>query len=171
LTAPSETKNIGDKFNVTIDVDDLSFIFSWQIKLFFNPAYINCTDATYPSGHIFAGHSTVPVEPTMDNTLGYVTFGSSLLGDDYVNVTGLGVLCNVEFKAVAVGSSQLNFSTPYGEDTFVWDKDLNTIDLTVVNGSVSVVPEFNLPMLLLTLMSAGAIAAVVTRKVVLRKTN
>lgn len=117
---------------INASVVDVTNLYTWQIKLHFNPQVLKCNRAWYPSDHVFAGKPYIPVTPVIDNTNGYVTFGASLMGD--VFFTGSGALCQIEFKILKRGYSHLNFSEPYGADTFLLDYDLNEIPADVVNG-------------------------------------
>ncbi|NIO36718.1 hypothetical protein GTO27_03340 [Candidatus Bathyarchaeota archaeon] len=40
---------------ITINASTVPNLFTWQIKLWFDPSIINCTDAYYPPGHVFDG--------------------------------------------------------------------------------------------------------------------
>lgn len=166
ITVPTETRYVGDVFNVTLKVADLSYFFSWQIKLFFNTTILNCTGVAYPPVHVFSGHGFIPVDPIIDNVGGSAYTAASLLAEDFVNVTGEGNLINVEFEALALGTSMLNYSRPYGDDTFLYDENLTLIEpITIVDGSIDVVvPEFSIPALTFVFMFTTLIIIVVARK-------
>jgi hypothetical protein len=167
FTVPSDTRYVGDVFNVTITVADVQHLYSWQVKLLFNNTILNCTGIAYPPVHIFSGHAIIPVDPIIDNIAGSALTGSSLVGVDYVNVTGVGNVINFEFEALATGTSLLNFSRPYGGDTFLIDDTIqgNIINVTLVDGNIDViVPEFNVPALTFLFMFTTLIIMVVARK-------
>ena len=117
---------------INASVADVTSLYTWQIKLHFNPQVLNCNRAWYPSDHVFAGKPYIPVTPVIDNTNGYITFGASLMGE--ASFIGNGTLCQIEFKVLKRGHSHLNFSEPYGEDTFLLDYYLEQITANIVNG-------------------------------------
>jgi hypothetical protein len=168
FTIPSDTRYVGDVFNVTITVSDVQRLYSWQVKLLFNTTILNCTGIGYPPDHVFSGHGIIPVDPIIDNVAGYALTGSSLVGVDGINVTGVGNVINFEFEALANGTSMLNFSRPYGADTFLLDDAFpveNIINVTLVDGNVGViVPEFNVPALTFVFMFTTLIIIVVAKK-------
>ena len=123
----------GDTFTINCSVADVVDLFIWQIKLFFDPTILNCTGAWYPSDHVFAGKIGVPVIPIIDNEIGYVLHGYSLLGAE-PGFDGSGTLCQIEFEVISCGKSGLNYSEPYGADTFLLDSNLDEISTEVKNG-------------------------------------
>ncbi|MEM3566813.1 MAG: PKD domain-containing protein [Candidatus Bathyarchaeia archaeon] len=122
----------GSKIVINVSVIDVIDLFTWQVKILFKPTVLNCIGATYPPYHIFAGKTFSSVSPIIDNVAGYVLFAASLIGDQ--KVSGSGVLCQINFTVVGRGISHLNFSRPYGEDTFLLNYDLDTIPAQVKDG-------------------------------------
>jgi len=146
-------------FQVNVTVYNVTDLFNWQIKVFYNTTVLNCTGASYPSYHVFAGKFYLPIEPVMYQN--YVLFGCTLMGAE-PGFTGDGVLCQLEFKALAEGTSHLNFSEPYGGDTFLWDSGMVEIPDTMANGKVIVLPEFSsllMPLLMIATVTAVYLAA------------
>lgn len=135
-----ENLSVGATFTINLTVIDVQNFFTWQTKLSFNSTVLNCTKAAYPSaGGIFTDHSIIPVSPKIDNVGGNVTHGASLIGAD--SASGTGVMCQITFQVVGVGTSDLNFSTPYGKDTFLLDGDLNEIPTSIQNGFFTNAPK------------------------------
>jgi PKD repeat protein len=124
---------IGSIITINASVIDIVDLYTWQIKVFFNPKVLNCTKAWLPLDHVFAGKTIVPVSPQIDNEKGYVLYGASLMGG-VSGYNGSGTLCQIEFKVVGTGLSQINFSRPYGEDTFLLNSGLDYISVTIVDG-------------------------------------
>jgi hypothetical protein len=132
---PPNIQNItvGNTFVVTLKVENVQHLYGWQIQLLWDPSILACQKAEYPTtDYVFAGNITVPVTPVIDNVTGMLKFGSSLLGVG--SFSGSGSMATVTFEVVATGSSPLNFSLPYGEDTFLLDEDLNVMPSTLQNG-------------------------------------
>lgn len=138
---PANIENIpvGQSFTVNLTVTDVPALFTWQAMLLYNSTVLNCTGAGYPTvGGIFTGHTIIPVAAVIDNEEGSVTFGASLSGLDIVS--GSGMMCQINFTVNAIGTSGLDFSSPYGEDTFLLDGDLNVVASSIQNGVFSNAP-------------------------------
>jgi hypothetical protein len=95
---------------------------------------LSCEKAEYPTaGYIFEGQTgIIPVTPIITNEA--VSFGASLLT---TTVSGSGIMCILTFKVLSVGQSPLDFSTPYGSDTFLLNDNLDVVPATVTNGFFS----------------------------------
>ncbi len=119
---------VGSNFTVTVKAANVTNLFTWQIKLFFNPLVLACTSAVVPTVNVFTGKTIIPVNAVIDNSS--VLFGSSLLGIDFVNVD-LGVLCTVDFNVIEVGVSNLTLDK---DNSFFLDADLNTINTVFIDG-------------------------------------
>lgn len=135
---PANIENVavGQSFTVNLTVANVPALFTWQIMLLYNSTVLNCTGAVYPTaGGIFAGHTIIPVVAVINNEEGSVTFGASLSGLDIVS--GSGMMCQITFKVNAIGTSGLDFSSPYGTDTFLLDGDLNVVVSSTENGFFS----------------------------------
>jgi len=134
LVDPANVQDIavGNTFVITLKVADVQNLYTWQAMILFNPGLLNCTSATIPADSVFAGQTQIPVAPIIDNVGGSVTAGVSLIG--LGSFTGSGKLCQIEFKVLGLGNSSLNYSLPYGADTFLLDSDLNVMSSLLQNG-------------------------------------
>ena len=152
----------GVPFTINVTVSNVTGMFGWQIKVFFNAAILNCTAATYPSDHVFAGKQFVPVSAMIEAN--YVLFGATLYYEQDV-FTGNGRLCQITFIGKAVGNSTLQFDA---ESTYLLDYDLSPIGATLVPGSVNVIPEFSpwliAPLLIITTLVAAAFSKIAWSK-------
>ncbi|MGD8565197.1 MAG: hypothetical protein PVF96_02485 [Candidatus Bathyarchaeota archaeon] len=117
-----------NNFTVMINITGAANLFTWQIKLLFDPSIIECAAAEYPPGHIFDGETVIPVAPEIDNIEGSVLFGSSLLLAP-IDVPDGGVLCELTFHVLDTGSSELIL-----EDSFLLDGDLVDIPIILEDG-------------------------------------
>lgn len=122
----------GSSFIVNVTVANVADLYTWQVLVLFNPSLLNCTNATLPSYNVYAGKSMFPVSPTIDNIGGSVAIGASLLGTQ-PGFTGSGVLCQIGFTVLSRGHTGLDFSIPYGADTFLLHSTLDVIP-SLVNG-------------------------------------
>jgi hypothetical protein len=117
---------------VAVNVANVTNLYSWQIKLYFNTSSVNCTGASYPDYHIFAGMSFIPVTPIIEQN--YIVFGASLIGGGRFD--GSGTLCLINFTGLKEGACPLQFDAT---ETFLLDSDLNTMATTRSPGLITVV--------------------------------
>jgi len=128
----------GTPLTFFIKVGNILDLFAWQIKLYFNPAVLNWTGASYPPGHVFDGKpfaGVIPVQGTdIEGT--YILFFATLQGAA-ATFNGNGTLCQIDFTVIGRGVSNLHFSRPLGGDTFLWDHNLNDITFEALDGYVN----------------------------------
>lgn len=127
------TINPGSNIRINLTISDITDLFTWQIKVIYNPVLLNCTNASYPSDNVFAGKPVIPVVPAIDSVGGSVIFGASLVGSA-AGFTGSGRLCQLDFTVLGRGFSNMNYSRPFGEDTFLLDSNLNAIPSMLTDG-------------------------------------
>ncbi len=135
---PSNVSNVavGSTFIVEAYVFNVTDLFTWQVQIQFNASELNYVQAIYPSsGYIFSGEPQIPVAPIIDNVSGTIVFGASLLGSG--KTSGNGGLCEITFKVMALGESSIDFSQPYGAQTFLLNGNLEIIPATLQNSSFS----------------------------------
>ena len=150
---PTET------FIINVTLTDFTGVYTWQTKLGYDPALLNVTRVWYPDDHIFAGKTTSPVTPQIDNDLGRVLFGNSLVGTEPVIDGEHAVLCQIEMCGVGAGISNLTLYTGVG-GTFLLDGNGDDMTFTINSGEVTVVPELS-SVLLAVFFLATALAAII----------
>ena len=106
----------GYKFNTTVELYNVTGLFAWQVRVYFNNTLLNATNAYYHPEEPIHNVDHVTVDPIIKNdynsTHGYIQFGISAIYPDYVNVTaedypiGVGI-CFLEFT-VLIKPSDLN---------------------------------------------------------------
>lgn len=122
---------------ISIKVDDVTDLYSWQVKIYYNPYMLLWTAAWYPTGHVFDGkpfQSVVPSNAT-DAEGTYVLFFATLVGET-PGFTGSGILCKMNFTIKSIGSSELKFSRPLGATTWLLDSMLEKIPFEAQDGYV-----------------------------------
>ncbi len=147
-----------------LNVTDAAY--TWQVWLLFNTTYFEALRADYTGdgkSDFFTGQTTVPVSPIINNVVGYVQHGETLLAD--VNVTGYGSLIWVEFNLTRIPPQNhlaMNFDT---DDTFVLDSNLDDITIDTVNGTdIPVIPEFPQMIILLITAAMSTMSLILTKK-------
>jgi hypothetical protein len=140
----TKTVEQGVTFSIDVLVVDVVDLYTWQIKLQFDPTVLQCEGATYPSDHVFAGQPIVPVTPVIDNIGGTVLYGCTLMGGA-TTFTGSGKLCRIDFRGIKSGTSSLQFLGAPTADTYLLNYDMDTIPITVEDGSVTVQPTTKPP--------------------------
>ncbi|MEM2738735.1 MAG: CARDB domain-containing protein [Candidatus Bathyarchaeia archaeon] len=129
------TKDIGTTVVYNSTVENVINLWNWQVKIFFNPQILHCKRAWIPSGSPFA--FPVAPEPVIDNDNGYVLIGASKIGAT-PGVSGSGTLACLEFEVRKRGTSFINYSRPYGQDTRLRDNQMNIIEpVTLEDGYFS----------------------------------
>jgi hypothetical protein len=135
ISPPSTVVNIGDTFNVNVTVTNIVNFTSWELKLYYLKAILNCTNAvegpflktggsTFYQKNITANYNT-----THSRLLAY----STLLGMTAVN--GGGVILTITFKALGGGSTVLALA-----DTKLGDEKIPPLPIPHddINGTVNV---------------------------------
>lgn len=125
----------GESFTINVKVTEISGLYGWQIKLYYNPNVLNGTEVT--EGPFLKTHGESFFDFTFDDeynsTHGLVTAFSTLVGD-VSGVSGTGVLLILTFDAKNIGNSMLDL-----EETVLGDINSNPMDHTVIDGVVQVV--------------------------------
>lgn len=110
---------VGGMFSMSVNLTDFPSLYAYQVALKFNGTILNVTSVVFNStAGAFFGHPYAQVpEPTdMEATpdlvdgLNWIMVGSSLLGDDSVNVVN-GVLCVVNFTVIGIGQTNVLIAT------------------------------------------------------------
>ncbi|MEM2779873.1 MAG: cohesin domain-containing protein [Candidatus Bathyarchaeia archaeon] len=96
----SDVNKPGDTFWANVVIRNYDGLYTWQIRILFNPEHVNVVSAVY--GNIFEnlpeGWSTAPSPVVINNDEGYILWGNSLTGEVYgVNGTEA-TLCKIKFK-------------------------------------------------------------------------
>jgi hypothetical protein len=137
ISPPSGSVKVGQNVTIAVNVANVTNLYTWQITLHFNSSIVECAGAWYPDNHVFAGRPFIPVAPSIgqDN----IAMGASLVGSGRFD--GSGTLCLINFTGLAQGSCPLQFDV---SDTFLLDSDLNSIHITIIQGSLTVSGEHTL---------------------------
>jgi hypothetical protein len=158
-----EIPEAGRSFNITITVTDSPAVVQWALNITWDPAVLNITNPNTDvrEGNFFQGHTTMfLVKPPQPGLISEMT--CVLL--DPTTVSGSGTLCEITFTAIDVGQTSIDI---------VWGvlvyEDGTELHPTLVDGSVTVIPEFQPFMLLALFLAATATITIMTRNAHRRK--
>ena len=121
----------GSTFDVEVDISGAADLYAYQLDLDFNPSVLQATGTITEGGFFQSGGGFVP--GTVDNTAGTITFNADTLLGPGPGLSGGGQLIIFEFDALAAGASGLDLA-----NITLLDSNLNNIDFTSTNGSVTV---------------------------------
>jgi hypothetical protein len=80
--------SVGTLFNITVWANMQNSTYDWEVNMTFAASVFQEVACGYTNGATsayFTGHTTVPVAPVVDNVVGTILFGESLIGaTDYV---------------------------------------------------------------------------------------
>jgi hypothetical protein len=137
----TDVTKIGGTFSINIVTSgwEAPGLYSYELKLYFDPTLLEAIEAKYPAGH-FLPAPNFEVPPEMNNEKGYVLFGVTKLGD-VPGSTGSGTLATVTFKIIKAPPPALSCNLEI-KDIILLDPAGNTItEYDVEHGYY----EFSLP--------------------------
>ena len=172
----------GEQFyvNVTIsNIEKAHDLVGIEFKVKYNTTLLTGIKMELPPGHIFQAAQNDDnlwvIRKTVDNNAGeawyMVTCNSLQQGYDnkYLPLTGSGVICKIVFNATEVmGTADLQFVElpPQGLKVKLSNGNAQPItDFTVVEPSLTIIPEFSSLLLALSLLFTTAIAIIGYKKI------
>lgn len=124
-------------FLVNVTVTNVTDLYLWRINLEFNGTILKVYNYTIPPGNVFSDgefrkYEVSPSDPLYDDTSenGFFIWGARITKG--FSFYGNGVLCQITFRGVSVGSSNLSLSV-YGTDTYLYDSAGNEINATIID--------------------------------------
>jgi len=135
----------GQVFTVSLSITGASNAGGYEATLFFNPALLQVQEVTHPvPGFLaFNGRSDGAPSgaPLINSAVGRITVAQySYAAGNPAGAGGSGVLAHIRFKALAVGTSPLAFSTDPLYPLQLLDIQSNSLALTSLAGSVNIQP-------------------------------
>lgn len=132
---------LGSVQDYAVNITDVSDLYTYQFSINYDARYLRAVGVT-EGGFLGTGGSTFGDPGTIDNGTGTISFVFNTLYGGGPGVSGSGVLANIRFEAIGVGTSALSFSdllvlTSTGTDIAV---TAAAAQLTVVDGAAEV-PE------------------------------
>ncbi len=127
----------GGRFNITVNVQNVTNLNFWQINITYNPKMLNFTKFEIPSDNIFTlqGYFDVYVGgPNINYATGSILAAGWI--DAVVGVNGSGILCKIEFQTYFPGITSVKLN----EGTFLLGPapDFQLIPSTTMDGTIKI---------------------------------
>jgi hypothetical protein len=150
----------GDPFSLGVSIASVADLYAFQFDLSFDPSILSAVEVTEGPFLPFGG-STFFLPGTIDDGTGTITFNADSLIGPVPGVDGNGILAVIEFAALAPGTSSISLS-----NVQFFDSNLNPINVTTLDGAVSVqaVPEPSAFLLVLVALGLTTLAAAKKRR-------
>jgi hypothetical protein len=168
---------VGDSFIVNVKITDVSNLYGYGFKLYYNSTLMNGTQPVDEGSFLKSGGQTpfwgvVSFTDYYNSTHGYVWIYCTLTGN-VSGIYGSGVLATMKFKSLASGDSvplhlaDVQLSEPY-------DRTIDQsppIPCDVSDGTVTVVPEFTSTVALLSLIIVSLLGIFFGKRVMRKVPN
>lgn len=131
---------VNDVFSVQVCIENVTDMFGWQVSLYFDPIVLECVDVCMPFDHVLSygvtvGGALVRYNATeftdplyrINNDEGRVLVGNCLLGSNQSTFNGSGPLCQVDFKAISTGLSDIELHLYSNWDSFVLNSGIRGV--------------------------------------------
>jgi hypothetical protein len=155
---------VGVTFTVNVSIADVSNLYGYSLKLYYNSTLMNGTQVTegpfLKSGGVQTFFDIVNFTDHYNSTHGIVSIYSLLTGGA-PGANGGGVLITVQFKSLAPGNSvPLHLA-----DVNLSDPNSNSISYTIPSdGTVTVVPEFTSLVAILTFVAISLLVILIGKR-------
>jgi len=160
---PSQTVgDVGDSFTVNVSIADVSNLYGYQFKLYYNSTIMNGTQVSEGSFLKSSGQTffwVVNFTDHYDSGRGVVCVTCTLT-ENLPGTNGSGVLATMNFKSLATADS----SPFHLADVLLYNSNASPIPHEDVDGIVTVVPEFTSLVGFLTLITASLFGALLGSK-------
>src|SRR4030042_3862233 len=164
ITIPS----VGAEESADLNITDVTNLYAYEIMIWFDKFVVNATNVTRPAGHfmepqIDPGNQFVlawQINNNFNATHGRIYLGFTLLNPEVAR-NGSGILARIFFKGLTINSTTIVLNDYPGELGPVKlggreGLEVTKIAHTATGGSINVVPEFPVG-LLLTFLAATAV--------------
>ena len=134
------TVDVGSFFDVFVDVSSVTDLYAFQFDIGFDPAILSAIGAT-EGPFLPSGGTTFFIPGFIDNTAGTISFNADSLTSVISGVSGSGSIADIQFQALALGTSQIDLSNVLLLDSSLSDIAFNTVNASVDVISTAAVPE------------------------------
>jgi len=160
----------GDSFAVDVDIANATDVYDFQLDLDFDPSVLQATDVS-EGAFLTTDGSTFFFPGFIDNSAGNITFNADTLIGAISGADGSGTLLQVDFQALATGTSSLDLDNLILQDSLGDALDASTThaSVTVTSSRPIPAPEPNSRALLAIGTAACLILPMSVRRGCLRK--
>jgi hypothetical protein len=151
-----------EPFTVRVKVENVTDMVAWQVFIRFNSTVLNCSGVSVPADNVFAGKTIIAPDAQIDNTAGTILYGATTL--TLYEYTGSGVLCEIQFRGLAPGNSTVKVTEEPPYHSYLEDPEGNDIPFTAGDGSVEVIPENFILIMVLTLIALTTVMLLLKKK-------
>jgi hypothetical protein len=138
----TSTVRPGDTFTVSVVITDVVNLGAFQFTLHYDPAVVHVDDARLGRFLGSSGRNANPLGPTIDNLMGWVTFGAFSFGTQ-PGAEGGGVLAQVILTAQDPGRSALEL-----DPLQILTPAADPLPVTVMDGAAVVQTAVHVPLVL-----------------------
>jgi hypothetical protein len=154
--------NVGDTFTVNISITNVFNLYAYQFKLYYNSTVMNGTQVEEGSFLKNSGQTFFLINnftDQYDSGRGIVYVTCTLTGP-LQGANGNGVLATITFKSLTTANS----NPLHLAEVLLYDSNVSPIPYEVVDGTVTIIPEFTSLIGLLTLIIASLLSALIRNK-------
>jgi len=149
---------LGENFTVNINVKYALDLYGYEFKLYYNSTIlkgINVTEGPFlkQKGQTF--FYIVAFNDNYNSTHGILWIDSCLIGDTF-GADGEGTLATITFKSLKQGYSLISL-----DSVELVDSRKNPIQNQVIDGTVTIIPEFTTTFQIITLLITAAILCII----------
>ena len=180
ITFTPANATVGQKFNVTVWLNITSAnVFSHSIGLRYNRTQLKGVRGGFtspPGSEFMKPNATTPAGPIIDTSYlgnGTVLATETCSGEDFIPTPRVGSLIWIEFEILLMPTegeytSKFDITRDYPGDTWVFDQNLNPIEITTHDGNYTIIPEFS-NLIILLMFFAFTLFALAFEKKRIRK--
>lgn len=106
INPSSNTVNVGEEFDVTVDVNDVTNLGGVDFELTFDPSILEVVEVV--DGDVFAGKSPIPLKKDVDNVNGSIQYSVMVMSENNA-FSGSEDIVKITFKAKDQGTSAIAF--------------------------------------------------------------
>jgi hypothetical protein len=126
---------VGSSFDVSVNVSSVTDLYAFQFDISFDHAILSAVDVT--EGPFLPSGGTTSFFPGfIDNTAGTISFNADSLIGTIPGVSGSAPIADIQFQALALGTSPIDLS-----NVILLDSTLSDISFNTAGASVNAIPE------------------------------
>jgi hypothetical protein len=161
----------GITFSLNVTVTDVTDLWGWEFIVYFNRSVVQALDAIEGPFLSQAGDTLFTIQELNNNfngTHGRIWLYNSLK-TPALPVTGSGLLVTITMNSTGIGQSEVDLKPGVGMTYLLVKKNADEIPHEIVNGSVTVVPEFPSFLILSVFLITTLAALILLKKAFTRK--